>query len=423
MRVLDRVQKMEQLAEEYKEVIPESHQAAYFELVYYPVAGAAAVAKMQIAKGLNQYFYSRGSMNANLYAALVEDSIQQDKDLQNTYNNNMPGVGDKWKNMMSSPHVGYVTWNSDGWKYPTAKWLREPDQTGLSVTLENQAEAYREGECQLDEFTSTGEETYTVTLANMGENPLDYSVKTSADWIQVSKKSGQVEMQDNIQVSIDWSKNPEAEGTVQIQSGTQIVTIQVKTRKINTDGLAANTFIYANGYASILPGHFSQSGKGTNGTEISVIHKYGKTGESLKALPTDVKTASVPEDAAWVEYLVSVEKAGTYQLTSYTAPSNNLLREDVGIYYGVSVNGGKAEKLNTVDPATFKAGEYSGSWAKDVEANGRKTQSEVVLNAGVNTIRIYAMDPAFVLQKLVVSEAPVAASHLGPEESYYIGKK
>lgn len=422
-RVLDRVQKMEQMADEYKDVIPESHQAAYFQLVYYPVAGAAAVAKMQIGKGLNQYFYDLGSMNANLYAALVEDSIQQDKDLQDTYNKNMPGVGDKWKNMMSSPHVGYVTWESKGWKYPTPKRLTESDQTGLSVTLENQAEAYREGECQLDEFTSTGKEAYKITLANMGENPLDYTVKASADWIQVSKTSGQVESQDSFQISVDWSKNPEAAGTVQIQSGTQVVTIQVKTRTVNADGLAANTFIYANGYASILPGHFSQSGKGANGTEISVIHKYGKTGESLKALPTDVKTASVPENAAWAEYLVSVEKAGTYQLTAYTAPSNNLLREDVGIYYGVSVNGGKAEKHNTVDPETFKAGEYSGSWASDVKANGRKTQSEVVLKAGVNTIRIYAMDPAFVLQKLVVSEEPVAASHLGPEESYYVGKE
>lgn len=423
IRVLDRVQKMEELAEEYKDIIPESHQAAYFQLVYYPVAGAAAVAKMQIGKGLNQYFYDLGSMNANLYATLVEDSIQQDKDLQDTYNKNMPGVGDKWKNMMSSPHVGYVTWESKGWKYPTPKRLTESDQTGLSVTLENQAEAYREGECQLDEFTSTGKEVYKITLANMGESPLDYTVKTSADWIQVSKTSGQVEMQDSLEISVDWSKNPETSGTVQIQSGTQIITIQVKTRKVNTEGLAANTFIYANGYASILPGHFSQNGKGLNGTEISVIHKYGKTGESLKALPTDVKTASAPEQAAWVEYLVSVEKAGTYQLTAYTAPSNNLLREDVGIYYGVSVNGEKAEKINTVDPATFKAGEYSGSWASDVKENGRKTQSEVTLKAGVNKIRIYAMDPAFVLQKLVISEEPVAASHLGPEESYYVGKE
>lgn len=55
---------------------------------------------------------------------MVDECIALDKELQETYNKNMPGVGNKWEKMMSSPHVGYTTWNSDGWKYPTAKWLK-----------------------------------------------------------------------------------------------------------------------------------------------------------------------------------------------------------------------------------------------------------------------------------------------------------
>lgn len=69
------------------------------------------------------------------------------------------------------------------------------------------------------------------------------------------------------------------------------------------------------------------------------------------------------------------------------------------------------------------AGEYSGSWANDVKVNGRKQENNIHLNAGVNTIRIYSDDPAFLLQKLVVSEKSVKSSNAGPKESYYVGKK
>lgn len=423
--MLSRIEDMMDRAETYKEIIPDDLQAAYFELVYFPTVASANVTRMQIYSGLNKYFAGLNSTAANLYAVKIQEAIQLDKDLQSTYNKDMPGVGNKWEGMMSSPHVGYVTWNSDGWAYPKPVWVKAQEGSHMFVTAQNQKNGCEAGkELTLDDFTNTNKESYTVTVSNMGGTPFDYSLSTSEDWIQVSKKTGHVKMQDAFEVSVDWSKvTANASGTLTIAKGDETVTVNVKAKVQDTSSLEKNTFVYANGYVSILPGHYAAEGKGKNGTEIAVFDGYGKTGQSVKILPTDAETPENIEDAAYTEYLVSVDKAGKYKLTVYTGPSNNLDRDNISITYGVSVNGGTTKTKNTVDPDTFLAGEYSGSWANDVKENGRKQESDIMLKAGINTIRIYAPDPAFLLQKLVISEDSVKASNAGPAESYYVGKE
>ena len=423
--MLSRIEDMMDRAERYKEIIPDHLQAAYFELVYFPTVASANVARMQIYSGLNKYFAEQDSTAANLYAVKLQEAIQLDKELQSTYNKNMPGVGNKWEGMMSSPHVGFVTWNSTGWTYPKPVWVKAQEGSRMFVTVQNQKDGCKAGEeISFDDFTNVNRESYTVTVSNMGGTAFDYSLSTTADWIQVSKKTGRVKLQDAFEVSVDWSKvTADASGKLTIQKGDETITLNVNAKVEDTSSLKENTFIYANGYASILPGHYAAEGKGKNGTAIAVFDGYGKTGQSVKILPTNAKAPEAIEDAAYTEYLVSVAKAGNYKLTVYTGPSNNLDRDNISITYGVSVNGGKTETKNTVDPSSFLAGEYSGSWANDVKENGRKQESDITLKAGVNTIRIYAPDPAFLLQKLVVSENSVKAANAGPAESYYAGKE
>lgn len=423
--MLSRIEDMMDRAEAYKKIVPDHLQAAYYELVYFPTVASANVARMQIYSGLNKYYAEQNSTAANLYAVKLQEAIQLDKDLQDTYNKNMPGVGDKWNGMMSSPHVGFVTWNSTGWTYPKPVWVKAQEGSQMFVTVQNQQNGCGAGdEMTLDDFTSANKETYTVTVSNKGGTAFDYSISTTADWIQISKKSGRVKMMDAFEVWVDWSKvTTDADGTLTIRKEDETVTIKVNAKVPDTSSLKQNTFIYTNGIASILPGHYAAEGTGTNGTGIAVLDGYGKTGQSLKILPTSVAATENIEDAAYAEYLVSVPKAGNYKLTVFTGPSNNLDRDNISITYGISVNGAKAVTKNTVDPATFLAGEYSGSWANDVKENGRKQESDISLRAGVNTIRIYAPDPAFLLQKLVVSEDSVKASNAGPSESYYVGKE
>ncbi len=423
MEMLGKIEGMIQKADEYKELIPAKLQAAYYELVYFPAVASANVAKIQIYAGLNTYYYDQGSILANLYASLLEQAVQMDQDLEYTYNSDMPGVGDKWKNMMSSPHVGFITWNSNGWSYPQAKWVTPPESPLMLVNLQNQEKAVTKGEASLDDFTNINQESYTVTISNGGGQSFAYKATPSDDWIRMSKSSGRVTMQDMLEVSVDWSKVTENKsGTVTLEGADGTVTLKVNAKVYDTSALDDKTYVYANGYASMLAGQFTGSGKGVDGTECKTIEDYGKMGEALRAFPGTSSYAGKPEDAPYVEYKVQVPAEGDYKLTAYTAPSNNIDRNDVSIRYGLSVNGSDISVVNTINSSNFSPGAYSGTWTTDVKMNGRRTEGDVHLTSGVNTLRIYAVDPTFVLQKLVVSEASVNTSHFGPGESYYVGK-
>lgn len=423
MEMLGRIDRMIKNAETYQKLIPESLQAAYFELVYFPVAASANVARIQIYSGLNEHYYELGSTSANLYAILLEEAVQYDKQLEIDYNTNIPGVWDKWKGMMGSPHVGFITWNSAGWAYPQAKWYKPSGDIQMKVSLQNQNDAYTSGTCTLDDFTNINQESYTVTISNEGGQSFAYTAETSDEWIRISKKSGRVTTQDMLELSVDWSKvSEDMSGTVTITSENNTVTIQVHAKVYDTSGLAEKTYVYANGYASMLAGNFAASGEGTDGTVCKIIENYGKMGQAVKAFPSTFCFADNVGNVPYVDYKVHVDTAGTYKLTVYTAPSNNVDRNDVAIRYGLSVNGGDAEVVHTINSTNYSPGAYSGTWTTDVKENGRKTVSDIRLDAGTNTIRIYAVDPTLVLQKLVVSEEEILTSHFGPSESYYAGK-
>lgn len=423
-QMLGRIESMMKRAEECKKIIPERLQAAYFQFVYYPVVASANVAKMQICSGLNKYYYEAGNTNANLYGLMIEPCVELDKELQETYNKNMPGVGNKWERMMSSPHVGYTSWDSKGWKYPEAKWVRPAQGKSMTVSVQNRDQIVTKGELSFDDFTNVNQEVYTVTMSNMGADMYDYTVSTEQDWIQLSKKTGTVKAQDTFEVSVDWTKvKADQKGSIVVQSGEQKVVIYVQARVYDTNGLTENTYVYCNGYASILPGRYTAKQDSADGARVAVLNGYGRMEQSLKVQPAVKRYASDVSQAPYAEYSVNMPADGDYKVTVYSAPSNNLERDDVSINFGLSVNKGEVQKINTIDSSKYAPGEYDNAWPEDVKKNGRMSEVTVAMKAGVNTIRIYAADPAFVLQKIVVSEESVKKSHLGPQESYYVGKK
>ena len=75
-------------------------------------------------------------------------------------------------------------------------------------------------------------------------------------------------------------------------------------------------------------------------------------------------------------------------------------------------------KINMVADG-FRVGDGSFVWAKGVLDNNRCTETTIALNAGVNTLSIYALGPGLVLTKVVVypeGREPMK-SYLGPEET------
>jgi hypothetical protein len=68
----------------------------------------------------------------------------------------------------------------------------------------------------------------------------------------------------------------------------------------------------------------------------------------------------------------------------------------------------------------FAVGDGNPYWSLGVLQNKREIDVIVTLNEGINDINVFALDPNFVLQKLVIFKAEEypARSYLGPEETF-----
>ena len=127
VEMLERIDKLIELADQYKEKLPERAQAPYYELIYYPAVAVANVNRMQIYSGLNQAYAKQNLSSANVYAALVEEAVSLDQEMEQTYDKNMPGgIGNKWDGMMyqakNAGHVGYPEWRPKG-AYPVPVYV------------------------------------------------------------------------------------------------------------------------------------------------------------------------------------------------------------------------------------------------------------------------------------------------------------
>ncbi|HEX3029724.1 MAG TPA: glycosyl hydrolase 115 family protein [Clostridia bacterium] len=422
LRELEKANKLIADSQKYYDMMPASYKDAYYQLVHYPAAASANVRKMWIYKALNQKYagFNPKSVLANSYATLMNQSVQTDKDMQSYYNNTM--AGGKWKGMMSSPHVGYKTWDSSGWAYPTATTITPTSGSSkMIVDVEGGTSGYTSGSVNLQSFTNVGNETYGITISNGGDRSFNYNVSANTDWIKLDSTKGSVQTGKTIYVSLDWSKvSAASSGVITITGAGQTVQVNVKAEVFNTTGLADKTFIETHNIISIEAEHTSNR-VAKSGLDWKTIENYGRTLSSVKVYPDTVSNTDY-SNAPYLEYKIYTNNSGNYTLTTYSAPTNNLA---IGsrLKFAVSFDGANPVADDALEP-NFKACDNSNyNWTSDIMRCAHiTTTSSFNLTKGTHTMRIYGLDAGLVLQKFVLSFGALPGSYYGPEESFYIGK-
>jgi hypothetical protein len=418
-RVLTKAIDLENRAKKYYKQLPEASKDAYYQLVYYPAVASVNVVKMQIYAGLNNLYYQRKSVLANSYAALVQECIQSDNNMQSYYNEGLSKG--KWKGMMSSPHIGYTNWSPDGWTYPEVYNIVPEKGSYMIVDVEGADKEHRCGNTVLPVFTNLGKECYSITITNGGDTEFTYKVETSAAWIKVDNIEGSVFSGNIIKVSIDWDKvSKTSSAFITISGAEQTVQINVTAEVIYTEGLQEMTFVETHDVVAIEAEHASNIVAKSN-VEWKVIENYGRTLSCVKMFPSTVSFEK-PEDAPYLEYIIKTNEDLEYTLTTYVAPTNNLF-EKSRLKYAVSFDGETPTIADTL-AKDFYAGNYDNdTWCDAVLENIHITTTKHKLTRGIHTLRFYGLDAGLVLQKLVLSKEMLPNSFFGPEESFYVGKK
>ena len=450
-RVKKTTDKIEKLWAEMDEKDPLAD--CFFEVVYYPVMASANIIQMQIYAGLNQHYVAQRKKLGNTYISLAEQCISRDRELVEAYHTRNGG---KWNHMQSVFHIGYTGWNDEEWQYPDCHILHPICAPRLSVNIAGQCKTtggkpWRRQKLLMS-MAAPAKLSGGFEVANGGDGTMQYHIQWDADWLEVQPKEdaavlhiGEKKIQaetedigsyevfvntekcvlegsenltaqiciygDNCEETADSSENEYSETRVDIE-----VTLEV----LDLENAEDRTFVAHESYVSIEAPHFAKSIEAAN-AKWQTIDKFGKTVGGMKVFPVTAGFA-IDAEAPVLEYQVYVKEAGDYVLELYTAPSNPVIYKGK-MCVAISMNESAYEPMNTIPDEGYVPW-LSPAWADGVLEQIHKTAKKISLKQGENKIAIKAMDPAVVLEKLVVVKAGAAypKSYLGPTESYQIIK-
>ena len=427
---LQEIKYLMETAEELYKLVDKDNLPAYFSLVYYPLMGNLNLQKMQLLSGKNQYFARFGYMEANKLAEQVKECLRRDRELVEEYHTIDNG---KWYGMGLSEHIGFTRWNEDECQNPVLAYVMPANKPRLSVSIDGteqrtEGSSWTLNRMVMTDFTRPGIDEASFTIYTISDKLTDYTIRCDNKWLKCSKESGQLDginkTSEQIRVKLDRSlQDSETEGKIVVKLPSGDCTIIVKAALPDITGLAEKTFIETNGYIAIEAEHFYLKKDFINDKGVlnhfEVLNDYGKTLSAVKAFPT---TAYFTEgkDAPYVEYRFKLQEAGSYELELYMQPSNAVTNENT-LYYGIQLNEDDINRVNAI-PAGQRVDSHF--WAMGVLNNIRRQTIRISCREGVNTLRVYAISPGFVLEKLVIYKEgrKPAESYLGPTESYFVGK-
>ena len=407
-----RMQEYDRIADKSEKLwnaLPEAYKPAFYELVFYPVKGAALMNKKMLTAQQNRWYARQGRAATNYMADRAKayhDSIDY---YTNKYNSLLNG---KWNHMMALA----PGWTATYQKMPPVVTIDVPQKAEMRVFLPGQDSPL--GKTTLNVLPCVNPYTRKISfieLYNVGNQEFAWSTKVSDSWIRLSKQSGTTLLQERIIISVDWDKVPIGEritGEIEIVSGNNIekVYLPVFNPVYPTVSELKGWYVEDNGCVSINPGKYHRKVENKD-IKIQVIEGLGYENQCIR-LGEPIKPVQNPrrsKKAAKVEYDFYTFNAGSVTVYTYALPVFPINLEH-GTCFGVMIDDGLLKY------ASNNAKEYSGEWRENVYRNS--TVNAVTLNIdkpGKHTLKLICSDPGMIIQKVVIDMGGMKRSYLGPE--------
>ena len=341
---------------------PAAQRDAYFQLVLYPVRASANLNTRILKQELAAQLARMGRPAAHLYARQAERAQQAIADDTRLYNQG------KWQGMMdAAPRRLPVFAPALSASY--GKPVRRDCALAFPGALERLA------------FTTGRAETTTVTLVNYAASPVTWKAATLPDGYTVTPAGGELDegngYEQRIQVHYDGKASA---GQLGLACGT--VMIKASVRLASEHGLIV-----------ALP---SASAKATAGW--AVVAGLGSYGASLRS---DLAQASVDLHEASVraplEYDFVSHARSAARLKFVTVPAHALTSAN-GVRLAYSLDDGPVQLLD------FETFGRSDEWKQNVLSNAAVRVREVrALAPGRHRLRVYALDPGVVLDRIEIA--------------------
>jgi hypothetical protein len=410
-------------AQGLQKLLPSAERDAFYQMVAFPAEATSTLNSLYLAAGRNALYAGQGRASAGERAAEARALFQRDRDLMRHFNTEFEGG--RWAHFMDQTHIGYT-----GWRDPPADTLehlglvepRAPHEARLGVAVEGSAQAWPggDGPPALPLFDSINRQKQRVEVFNRGDVPFVYTFQPSSPWIVLGERGGTAGREDRSHlVGIDWNSAPagRSQGSVRISGAGGSVEVRVDilndpgVTRANLRGFAENQ-----GAVSIEPEHYSACVNRPR-SRWTRVAAYGRTLSGMRAeAPVDAEDSAPGVDAACLDYRFYLLESGPVSVEAVVGPTVNFL-PGRSLRIAVAFDD-EAPDLVTVMPGDFIPQNGNREWEKAVGDNARAVRSASRrVDAGYHTLRVWAVSPGIVLQKLIIDAGGLRTSYLGPPES------
>ncbi len=430
-RVVEAFQSLTARAEAIESALPPEARSAFFQLVTHPVKAAGIVNELYVAAAKNALYAKQGRASANAEAAKVRALFAQDAALTETYHRLNGG---KWNHFMDQTHLGYTSWQQpDRNEMPKTTEVTLTEAAGLGVAFEG-TEATDERNMPEIAFTRYGQSVRRMTIFNRGRTPFTFEAEATAPWIHLSKTSGTVDGETVVDVSVDWTKAPPfvvSQGiTVKGAGSTQTFFVWGGGPYYRNEGplfpvgapsyeethamiddksrVQPKGFVEGDGVVAIEAEHTSRR-VAAKGVRWETIPGYGRTLSGVAPFPVEFKSFD-PGRGARMEYDLTTFNGGEATLEAVVAPSL-AFQPGHGLRVAFAFDDAKPQVVD-VAPAYL-----SRAWETAVSDAVRKVRTAHVLRPGRHVLKVWAIDPGVVIERLHLDLGGLKPSYLGPPES------
>lgn len=271
-----------------------------------------------------------------------------------------------------------------------------------------------------------------IDIAAGGPNSFNWNISADQQWVKFSQSSGSItasQPEKRILVSVDWNN---------VQGSSQIANIQVQATSAGqapmgqTIGVVANKtgvpsgfhgFVEGDGVISIEAAHTSLNTT-VNGVKWISLPGYGRTLSAVTPSPATGNNNNnfTVGDGPKLEYnFVNFNTLANSSLsvTTYVSPSFNANGNDRPLGFAVQIDSGTPVSSYFMPFAPASTTPPGWDTPDGFAANNIVTVQTKHTNVspGSHVLRIWMIEPAVVLQKIVINTGGLRSSYLGPPES------
>lgn len=438
--VSKRIDAYSNLIEKVKSIkndIPKRQQDAFYELVYYPIVGAASLNHKWLYAYKNQFVADQGRESASYFGTKSLESFEAIEKETDYFNNTLQNG--KWKHIMTmSPRHLPV------FSKPTVSSALNTEKATLGLALESYQmelnnEVINSYADVLPVFNSYTKNRYYLDVFLKGKGNLNWEAKPKADWIKISKTSGKLNndsLEERLWVTINWDKVPKGENkkeaplghdyqlippsykvnsAIDFTSNGETITVGVSVFNPKLEALKNyKGFVEDKGFVAINAENYTRK---TDGVEAQwdIFEGIGYSGKVAVALPRKVESNStiqeILKNSPVLEYDFYTFNFGEVDVNVQAIPTHAPFKNR-GVRCAIAIDNAAPV---IVDFQTFGR---SDTWKQNVLKNAAiQTAKQIVNKAGKHTLKIWMVDSGVMLDQVLIDLGGWKNSYAFPPET------